>query len=191
MNRMVLRVLLAAALGALAPAWAADYQVGDKLAPKPAARTGAFEAITWEQLVPKDWDPAKDFKNLDLSTLQDGDPRAQRALEQLRAAWDNAPIVPGLDGRRVRIPGFVVPLEGTENQLREFLLVPYFGACIHTPPPPANQVLHAVAATPVKGLRSMDPVWINGTLRAVPARTSMGSAGYRIEVDAAEPYRGQ
>lgn len=41
-----------------------------------------------------------------------------------------------LDNQDVRIPGFVVPLEGDAKKITAFLLVPYFGACIHVPPPP-------------------------------------------------------
>ena len=60
--------------------------------------------------------------------------------------WDNAPANPKLDNRRVSIAGFVVPLDGEREKTREFLLVPYFGACIHAPAPPANQVIHVVVS---------------------------------------------
>ena len=51
----------------------------------------------------------------------------------------DAPVVKALDGQSVSLPGFVVPLEGDSELITEFLLVPYFGACIHVPPPPPNQ----------------------------------------------------
>ena len=78
----------------------------------------------------------KEFADLNLDSLNDADPRAMKALEQLRNAWNNAPVVSSLNGSRIRIPGFIVPLENQRGQVTEFLLVPYFGACIHTPPPP-------------------------------------------------------
>ena len=65
-----------------------------------------------------------------------------------------------LVGQLVRIPGVVVPLEDSKDGLKEFLLVPYFGACVHSPPPPANQIVHVLPKSPAKGLRSMDAVWI-------------------------------
>jgi hypothetical protein len=49
----------------------------------------------------------------------------------------------GLDGQNIRLPGYIVPLEvSEEGRTTEFLLVPYFGACIHVPPPPSNQIVH-------------------------------------------------
>ena len=146
-------------------------------APKP----GAARTITWEQLVPPNWDPFKDFKDLNFQLLDDGDPRAARMLKKMREAWDNAPTNPALVGQAVRLPGFVVPLEDTKDGLKEFLLVPYFGACIHSPPPPANQIVHVLPRTPVKGFRSMDTVWVSGPLATVRTDSYMGASGYRIE----------
>jgi hypothetical protein len=89
----------------------------------------------------------------------------------------------------VRIPGFVVPLEDTNDGLKEFLLVPYFGACIHSPPPPANQIIHVLPRTPAKGLRSMDTVWISGPVAVTRTDSYMGVSGYRIEATASRPTR--
>ena len=146
-----------------------------------------YKEIKWEGLVPKGWDPAKDLKALDLGKLQDSDPRAMEALEKMRALWDAAPTEPTLAGAKVRLPGFAIPLEVKGNKVSEFLLVPYFGACIHSPPPPANQIIHAVTAKPAR-LRSMDPVWVNGTLSLQRADTPWGKSGYRLTVDKVVPY---
>jgi hypothetical protein len=154
--------------------------------PLRAAET--FKEIRWEELVPKDWDPTKDFKALNLGTLQDSDPRAMEALEKMKALFDNAPAEPAFAGAKIRLPGFVIPLERKGEQVTEFILVPYFGACIHTPPPPANQIIHAVATKSVGKLRSMDPVWVTGTLSLQRADTPWGKAGYRLAVDKVVPY---
>jgi hypothetical protein len=61
----------------------------------------------------------------------------QEALKRILAEWDRAPVVEEFDGQLVRIPGFVVPLESDGKTISEFLLVPYFGACVHVPPPPS------------------------------------------------------
>jgi len=159
----------------------------------PATPDASFKEISWAALVPKDWDPSKPFRNMDLSALNDGDRRAMRVLEKLKEEWDNAPIDPSLDGRRVKIPGFVVPLEEEGRAVTEFLLVPYFGACIHVPPPPANQIIHVISAKPIKNLRVMDAVWVSGELKA--ARYSkqtpmgMGAAGYQINSTVVAPYK--
>jgi hypothetical protein len=107
----------------------------------------------------------------------------------MREAWDNAPSNPALDGKAVRIPGYVVPLEETKDGLKEFLLVPYFGACIHTPPPPANQIVLVVPAKPAGGLRSMDTVWVSGVLKTTRTNSPMGASGYRLESALVERYK--
>ncbi len=156
-------------------------------ASKPAV-PGAPRTITWDALVPADWDPFKEFKGLNFQILDDGDPRAAAMLRRMREVWDNAPVNPAIVGQTVRIPGFVVPLEDSKEGLKEFLLVPYFGACIHSPPPPANQIVHVVPKTPAKGLRSMDTVWITGPVSTVRTDSYMGAASYRIEAQSVAPY---
>jgi hypothetical protein len=106
------------------------------------------------------------------------------ALTKLRETWNNSPIEPSMDGARIRIPGFIVPLEVAHHQITEFLLVPYFGACIHVPPPPSNQIIHVFPTKPLKkGLQSMDAVWVSGELKTLPSNTDMGSASYRMKAD--------
>ncbi len=166
---------------------AADAAKAPSTAAAPAAT--AFRTITWEALVPKDWDPMKDLKDLQVATLDDADPRAKALLDKMRAAWDNAPSNPAMEGKAVRIPGYVVPLEETADGMTEFLLVPYFGACIHSPPPPANQIVHVLPAQAARSLRSMDPVWVSGTLQRVRTDSMMGTAGYRLQAQRVDPYK--
>lgn len=171
------RHLFCTAALSLVPAWL------------PAALAAPFREIKWEELVPKDWDPLAEFKGQDMGAgLSDSDPKAQAMLKRLREIWDAAPTVGALDGQAVRLPGFVVPLDEAEAGLRSFLLVPYFGACIHTPPPPSNQIVHVVSKTPVKGLRSMDPVWVQGTLKTEKTDSAMGASSYRLDAAGVEPY---
>jgi hypothetical protein len=165
----------------------ADYRVGERL---PDDRKGAqgYRLIGWDDLMPKGWDPMAAFKGLDLARLQDSDPKAQEALESARRLWDQAPAEKAMSGQKVRIAGFVVPLERRGEQVTEFLLVPYFGACIHVPPPPANQIIHVVAEKPVGGMRTMDAMWVSGTLGLDRTDTGMGVAGYRMRGEAFEAY---
>lgn len=158
---------------------------------KAAAPTfvGGFRVIQWDELVPAGWDPMKEFKDLDLAALTDNDPRALQVMKRVREVWDNAPANPALDGKPVRIPGFVVPLEEGKDGMTEFLLVPYFGACIHSPPPPANQIIHVQPKEAAKGLRSMDAVWISGLLKREKRDSYMGASSYRMEAQRIEPYR--
>jgi hypothetical protein len=169
------------------------YQVGERIAPAAntapdAAASAAYREITWEELLPPGWDPLAPFKGLQLDKLQDDDPQAQTALDEARKYWNDAPLKAEMDGTRVRLPGFVVSLGGEGERLQEFLLVPYFGACIHVPPPPVNQVVHVVAKTAHEGIRTMDTVWISGTLRVERAQTLMGDAGYAMRDAEVAPF---
>jgi len=165
----------------------ASQPIGGTGVSKPVA-VGAFREIKWDDLVPKDWDPLKQFKSMNFSLMNDSDPRANEMLKRMRETWDNAPTNNDMDGASVRIPGYLVPLEDTKSGLKEFLLVPYFGACIHTPPPPANQIIYVKADKPPKGFHSMDTVWVSGTLKTLRSDSYMGASGYRMDAVVVEPY---
>jgi hypothetical protein len=157
--------------------------------PRPASpRPPSFREIKWDDLMPKDWDPSKEFQGMDFNILSDSDPRAIAALKKLREVWDNAPVNNRMHEVAVRLPGYVVPLEESRAGMTEFLLVPYYGACIHTPPPPANQIIHVMPTAPAKGLRTMDTVWVSGILRTLRTDSYMGVSGYRMEAFVVEPY---
>ena len=146
-----------------------------------APAAGAPRTIGWEQLMPKGWDPFKDIKAESLQILDDADPRAAQLLKRMREVWDSAPVNSAIVGQNVRLPGYLVPLEDRPEGVKEFLLVPYFGACVHSPPPPANQIVHVLLDKPVKGFRTMDTVWISGPLAADRVDSYMGVAGYRMK----------
>ena len=149
---------------------------------------GPVRTIGWDQLIPAGWDPYKDLKALNLESLKDNDPKADEALKKMRKMWDNAPINPLILGQSVRLPGYLVPLEELPAGVKEFLLVPYFGACVHTPPPPANQIVHVLLNKPVKRFRLMDTVWVSGALSATKTDSHMGVASYRIDAKEVMPY---
>jgi hypothetical protein len=155
--------------------------------PAPPSAASKFRELKWEEFLPKDWDPMKTLRDRTASIGGDADPRARLLMEEVRAVWDSAPTVSGLDGAAVKLPRYVVPLEELRGELKEFLLVPYFGACIHTPPPPANQIVFVASPKGVK-FRAMDTVWVTGTIRATRQASSMGSSGYRIDAVAVDRY---
>ncbi|HPG79603.1 MAG TPA: DUF3299 domain-containing protein [Piscinibacter sp.] len=168
---------------------AAHAAAQDKPSAKSAAPARAgFQEVTWDELVPKDWDPLKQFKDMNFGVLSDADPRAAAMLKKMRETWDNAPTNNAMDGKAIRIPGYVVPLEEGKSGLTEFLLVPYFGACIHSPPPPSNQIIHVRPREAAKGVKSMDAVWISGTLKTLRSDTFMGASSYRLEAVGIEIY---
>lgn len=153
---------------------------------------GAVAELDWDALIPAEWQPDKIMEEFNADEIEDDDPRAQKLLDKLQALWKKAPVVEGLNGKRVKLPGFVVPVDWDAKKIGEFLLVPYYGACIHVPPPPANQTVHVITA---KGREYsgdlFDTVWVTGTLRVEHYSGEMAEAGYRLEATTVEPYEGE
>ncbi|MDX2180028.1 MAG: DUF3299 domain-containing protein [Bryobacteraceae bacterium] len=98
--------------------------------------------------------------------------------------------VKAIDGKTVRVPGYIVPLDDDSNQLTEFLLVPYMGACIHTPPPPANQMVYVKM---LRGERAsfalMDAVWVEGTIFVGRRSSPYGPTFYSMTARRVDAYR--
>jgi hypothetical protein len=152
-------------------------------------RADKVTEIEWDDLIPADWQPEELIAKYNASALSDDDPRAKEAMEKIKRLWTEAPVVHDYDGKTIRLAGFVVPLEMDTENIRELLLVPYYGACIHVPPPPANQTAYVVAeeGKAYKG-ELFDTVWVTGTLTVDKSSSDLGSAAYRIDAVKFEPY---
>ncbi|MEL7487536.1 MAG: DUF3299 domain-containing protein [Pseudomonadota bacterium] len=100
-------------------------------------------------------------------------------------------VVEELDGQLVKIPGYVLPFEYSESgKISEFLLVPYFGACIHTPPPPPNQMVYVTAEKPADLGSQWNAIWAIGVLRTKEHLNELGDAAYTLEIQSWETYDG-
>ena len=158
------------------------------------AQTPGYNLIDWNDLMPEPWvkEMTKEMAAVGkLSNLQDGSEEAYKAMTAMRKKFDDAPIVKSQLNKKVRLPGYVVPLDADRAEKREFLLVPYFGACIHTPPPPANQIvlIRPTAQSKIKKLpESMDIVWVEGEIKEGRVATSQGVSGYLLEAISVAPY---
>ena len=154
-----------------------------------AVSADGAEEIEWDSLIPDDYRPDKILEKYDIDNLADDDPRAAELQKELQALWDQAPVRQELDQRRVKLPGFVVPVETDAEESTGFLLVPYYGACIHVPPPPANQTVYVVTEKG-KGTRPkvFDVVWVTGDLTVQRIANDVAEAGYTIYASNVEPY---
>jgi len=94
-----------------------------------------------------------------------------------------------LDGAKVAIPGFVVPLEDDGKGLSEFLLVPSPKACIHVPPPPPNQMVMVKMKSGTAPQRDWGPVWVKGTLRVTESESGFGKVSYLLYGEESEKYK--
>ena len=136
--------------------------------------------LSWDDLVPADYQPENLLGDLDLSTLTDADPRAAEAMAKLKKLWEDAPVVKTFTGQRVRLPGFAIPLESDTSTAKSFILVPYYGACIHVPPPPPNQIVHVRLSRPIDMPDMYSPFFLAGTLRAEHERRAAAPAKARV-----------
>ena len=94
-----------------------------------------------------------------------------------------------LNGSMVRIPGFIVPLEFDDEQtVTQFFLVPYFGACLHMPPPPPNQIILVNSPQGVQLSALYDPFWVKGELRTTFQENDMATSAYSMAMLDLEPY---
>lgn len=101
-------------------------------------------------------------------------------------AGQPANVVKDLDGQHVRIGGYVVPLDFDATQVKEFLLVPFVGACIHVPPPPTNQIIYVKAEKGFDVQGSFDPVWVTGRMKTEMQFTGLAETGYSIDAEKVE-----
>ena len=141
------------------------------------------QELMWDDMIPlKETSPESSLSKLD--------PDNAPALEDDPwAHLDFTQPVDDLDGRYVRLPGFVVPLESDEGgMLSEFLLVPYYGACIHTPPPPPNQIVYVTFDEPVDVRSIYDPFWIIGTMSTKPYMGDIADTVYQLAGERLEKY---
>lgn len=158
------------------------------------AEAEVYKTIDWNDLMPDPWvkEMTKDMAAMSkLSYLQDSSDEATKAMSAIRKKLDEAPIVKTQLNKKVRIPGYAVPLDAERSEKREFLLVPYFGACIHTPPPPANQIVlvRPTAQSKIKKMpESMDVLWVEGELKEGRVTTGQGVSGYLLEAVSIAPY---
>jgi hypothetical protein len=171
-----------------------DRQPGDPLPTISSAsqEDDGYQEIQWDELVPAEYRPEVILGKYmeQLAELDDSDPKAMQLYGQIQAELDNAPINEALNGKKVKLAGFIAPLENTDGKVSDFLLVPYFGACIHVPPPPVNQTVLVQTAknSAIESENSSSPFWIKGILVTESESTDIGAAGYRIDEAITEIY---
>ena len=173
-----------------------------------ASATIEVTTITWEDLMPEGEDElletlytefyndlqnqyqgnqttlmqSQEYSNL-LSSIPDGS--AGDTMDQI----GTFNVVEDLDGLAIRIPGYIVPLNFSQSaEYEEFLLVPYFGACLHTPPPPPNQMMFVRAKPAAKVASIYEPVWIEGTLKTGEFLSELGNSAYELDMNKIEAY---
>lgn len=138
----------------------------------PAVAKTKFEEIQWEDLIP----PGVPYSEI----IGEGD------MDVANDTWspiydaNGTKLNAALDGRRIKMPGYIVPFDMSAAGITDFILAPYLGACIHVPPPPANQLVLVSANAPWPADKMWEAVWVTGLLRIQLQSTELGQTGYVI-----------
>ncbi|CAA6824834.1 MAG: Putative lipoprotein [uncultured Thiotrichaceae bacterium] len=157
--------------------------------------SGGIKKIMWDDLIPKGFEADRiiDKYREKLDSIEDGTPEEQALLDKIMIEFNNAPSNEELDGIKVKIPGFISPLSEVNGMVNEFLLVPYFGSCIHSPPPPVNQTvlveMQRDKSIPIEDI--YEPVWVIGEVQVKQQDTDLAKAGYFIQNAKLEAYKNE
>jgi hypothetical protein len=159
-----------------------------------------FRTVEWVDLIPPEvleilLNPPsyiaeiEDGSAEDQITSQIKNNLAEEEEDAYRQALASTDVNPALNGQKIRIPGFVVPLEFDEEQtISQFFLVPYFGACLHMPPPPPNQIILVDAPEGVQMSALYEPFWLEGEVTTTITENDMAKSAYAMQLYKLSPY---
>lgn len=159
-----------------------------------------FRSVEWTDLLPQDdldalMNPPSYITEIAEGSTEDSLEDVMRnnpdipADDPYQLALKSSKVIPTLSGQAIRIPGFVVPLEFDDEQMiTQFFLVPFFGACIHVPPPPPNQIIFVDFPEGFRPRALFDPFWISGILKTDIIQNELATAAYTMQMHHLEPY---
>ena len=136
--------------------------------------------VTWDMLIP----PGVPYSEI----------IAEGEIDEVNDTWrpifdaNATKLNPALDGAYIKMPGFIIPLEATTAGTTSFVLVPYVGACIHTPPPPPNQLVFTTIDPPYAFEDPWNAVWVTGLMSTQLQSTEIAETGYALAADTIELF---
>ena len=146
------------------------------------------ELLAWSDLLPD-----QDLQALQALSEGRADPSLMSMMGQqstIEGQIGTFNVVEDLDGVVVRMPGYILPLDFSENgAAHEFLLLPYHGACVHTPPPPPNQIVYLRSPELIRFNGLWEPVWVEGRMEIERVDTDLAATAYSMVVRSVEPYQ--
>jgi hypothetical protein len=140
----------------------------------------AAREIKWDDLIP----PGVPYSEIIAEGEMDEQNDTWRPIFDENATKVNTE----LDGAYIKMPGYILPLDMTAEGITSFVLVPYVGACIHTPPPPPNQLVFVTTQTPWPSVDMWEAVWVTGRMQTQLQSTEVAETGYAIQADVMEVY---
>jgi uncharacterized protein len=137
--------------------------------------------VDWLELMPKD----------EVEAMMAASAAAQLNVDhaQMGEQVGSFRAMPEFDKQRIKLAGYIVPVQTTaDGELSEFFLVPYFGACIHVPPPPPNQIVFARLDKPIPMTEIYDAFWITGTMKIERFQNDIAATAYTMSVEDVKLY---
>ena len=159
-----------------------------------------YREVEWTELMPKEdlaalLDPPDFLNGIEDGSQQDSvaalnqrDITDQKA-ERYRDALSSTRPIAEFDQQVIRIPGYVVPLaQNEQRRVTSFFVVPYFGACLHMPPPPPNQILFVNYPQGIELQNLQQPFWFEGKLNIEISKHDLGTSAYTLHVNNYQLY---
>ncbi|MDA9556680.1 DUF3299 domain-containing protein [Vibrio sp.] len=142
----------------------------------------AIQELDWQSLIPESARKSMSLQQQLMSqtnhTIDAQTPQSQ--ISEVRM---------DLHGEYVKIPGYIIPLEGDHEKTTEFLLVPFMGACIHVPPPPPNQIIHVSFPDGIPVTELWDLTYVIGKMNVTSQSFELANTGYSIDGLAIETFK--
>ncbi|GAB3741125.1 DUF3299 domain-containing protein [Silanimonas algicola] len=168
--------VLSAALLSPVPVAAQEPAIGARPSTDGLPRSDVRE-IDWLELLPPE----------DLKALEEMPEIDHEGQMQMPQVMSSTKTVAAMDGVKGKVPGYLVPIAFDDQQrVTEMFLVPYFGACVHVPPPPPNQLIYIKPENPIELGNLWDAYWVHGTVRASLVENAMATSAYAMELDRLE-----
>lgn len=145
-----------------------------------AARASSPRQIGWDELIPP---------NIPYSEII-GEGEVDEENDYWRPLFDEnaTKLNDALNGAYVKMPGYIIPWDISSAGITSFILVPYVGACIHVPPPPANQLVFVTTETPWPSDTLWEAIWVTGKLQHEFQSTELAVIGYKMQADVMEVF---
>ncbi|MCP4821758.1 MAG: DUF3299 domain-containing protein [Shimia sp.] len=142
------------------------------LATAQAATANPDAPVTWDTLAPAITSnnallQEESFEELTASFVSRYGASVVESLDT--EIWKDTSVAQSHINTTTTIDGYVLPLASDGVRVTEFLLVPWVGACIHTPAPPPNQTIHVSYPEGLALKKPFEPVRLRGILTKQPA----------------------
>ena len=145
----------------------------------------SYEIDKWSTLIDPNFNQEKvvNFYKEKVKKAKEGTAQEVAIYAELQKSLKEAGTNKSIEAKRVKLSGYIVPVDIDGEKVNKFLFFPDQAACIHVPASPANQTIY-VTTLKDKGVLMEDayePIVVYGTLKLQTANVATGTASFVIE----------